>query len=159
MHRLERRSELPSTTPEVAWAEATDPGGINGELMPLVRMTMPRRLRGRDLDDFPVGTPAGRSWILLGGLLPVDYDDLCLVELDPPRRFLERSRTLTFAVWEHERLVGPSGAGAAVTDRLGFELKKPLRRVPGAARLAAAIVGLLFAHRHRRLRARDTARP
>ena len=134
---------------------ATSPGAINAELRPLLRMTTPRRLRGLTLDEVPVGRPLGRSWILLGGLLPVDYDDLCLAELEPPRRFRERSRTLTFSAWEHERTVEPAGVdGCVVTDRLGFELKRPPARIPGAARLAAAIVGALFSHRHRRLRRR-----
>lgn len=152
MHRLEQRSEL-AIDADAAWARATSPAGINAELMPIVRMTMPRRLRGLDLSEFPVGEPAGRSWILLFGLIPVDYDDLCLVELEPPRRFLERSRTLAFSVWEHERLIEPlPGGGSVISDRIGFELKPALRRVPAAAALSRAIVGFLFSHRHRRLR-------
>jgi hypothetical protein len=126
--------------------------GINDELRPVLRMTMPAGLRGKTVATVAVGEPLGRSWILLGGLLPVDYDDLCLAELEPGRRFLERSRTLTFAVWEHERLIEPAGEGRCrVTDRLGFELKRPLAAVPGCARLAERVVRLLFGHRHRRL--------
>jgi len=108
--RVERRSELRADAAQ-AWERAISPAGVNGELRPLVRMTMPRRLRGLPLDQFPVGTPAGRSWILLFGLVPIDYDDLCLVEVEPPRRFLERSRTLAFSVWEHEREIEPIGPG------------------------------------------------
>jgi ligand-binding SRPBCC domain-containing protein len=100
--------------------------------------------------------PLGRSWLLLGRLLPVDYDDLRLAELEPGRRFLERSRTLSFAVWQHERTVEPEGEGSCrVTDRLGFELRRGVAWIPGAGSLAAAIVGFLFRHRHRRL-ARST---
>jgi ligand-binding SRPBCC domain-containing protein len=152
--RVERRSELRADAAQ-AWERAISPAGVNGELRPLVRMTMPRRLRGLPLDQFPVGTPAGRSWILLFGLVPIDYDDLCLVEVEPPRRFLERSRTLAFSVWEHEREIEPIGPGCALTDRLGFELRAPLARLPGASPLARAVVVALFAHRHRRLRRRD----
>lgn len=50
----------------------------------------------------------------------------------------------------------PLGGAARVRDRLGFELRGPLARVPGLARLSRAIVGALFDHRHRRLRRRDT---
>jgi hypothetical protein len=115
-------------------------------------MTMPRALRGKAIDDVEVGVPLGRSWILLGRVLPVDYDDLCLAELEPGRRFLERSRTLTFAVWQHERTVEPVGeASCRVTDRPGFELKRALAWMPGAERVAAAVVRFLFRHRHRRL--------
>lgn len=128
--------------------------GINDELSPILRMTMPARLRGRTIDDVAVGEPLGRSWLLLGRLLPVDFDDIRLAELEPGRRFLERSQTLAFAVWEHERVVEAEGGGnCRVSDRLGFELRRALRRVPGMAPLAAAIVGALFTHRHRRLRA------
>ncbi len=136
----------------VAWERAVTEEGINDELSPIMRMTMPAGLRGKTIDDVAVGAPLGRSWILLGRVLPVDYDDLCLVELEPGRRFLERSRTLTFAVWQHERVIEPQSEGACVvTDRLGFELKRAVAWIPGAARLAEAIVRALFHHRHRRL--------
>ena len=96
--------------------------------------------------------PLGRSWILLAGVLPVDYDDLCLAELEPGRRFLERSSTLSFSLWQHERVVEPeSEATCRVTDLLGFELQRGVAWIPGSARVAAAIVGLIFRHRHRRL--------
>lgn len=151
MQRLQRSSLL-ALPAERMWERATTPAGINHELRPILRMTMPRELRGVTLEEFPVGRPAGRSWILLGGVLPVDFDDLCLVELEPPRRFLERSSTLAFSLWEHERLIEPDEDGCRVTDRLGFELRRGLRAVPGAAAIARAIVGTLFSHRHRRLR-------
>jgi hypothetical protein len=134
------------------WARAVTEEGINAELAPILRMTMPPGLRGRTVDDVEVGVPLGRSWILLGGLLPVDYDDLCLAELEPGRRFLERSSTLAFRVWQHERVVEPEGAGSCrVTDALGIELRPAIAWIPGAELLAATIVGALFHHRHRRL--------
>jgi hypothetical protein len=157
-NRLERSSELRASAEEV-WAAATDPDGINYEMRPLARMTMPRRLRGRTLEDFPVGTPAGRCWVLLFGVLPVDYDDLCVMELEPPRRFLERSEMAALSVWEHERTVEPlPGGGCRVTDRLGFEPRPLLRKIPGSARLVHLIAGGFFTHRHRRLRRRDAGR-
>jgi ligand-binding SRPBCC domain-containing protein len=93
-------------------------------------------------------------------VLPVDYDDLCLAELDPGRRFLERSRTLSFSVWQHERIVEPlDERSCRVTDRLGFELKRAVAWIPGAARLARAVVAFLFRHRHRRLARQAGALP
>ena len=151
MHSVEQSSVIPRPAAEV-WARAVTEEGINHELAPILRMTMPRGLRGKTVDTVEVGTPLGRSWILLGGLLPVDYDDLCLAELEPGRRFLERSRTLTFSVWQHERTVEPLDASSCrVTDRLGFELKAGVTWIPGMARLAGSVVAFLFRHRHRRL--------
>ena len=151
MHSVEQSSVLAAPAAEI-WGRAITEEGINYELSPILRMTMPAGLRGKTIDTVEVGEPLGRSWILLGRLVPVDYDDLRLVELEPGRRFLERSRTLAFSVWQHERIVEPVGEGSCrVTDRLGFELKRPVAWIPGSARLATAIVRFLFRHRHRRL--------
>jgi hypothetical protein len=133
------------------WDRVITEEGINHELWPILRMTMPPGLRGKTVDTVEVGVVLGRSWILLGRVLPVDYDDLKLVELEPGRRFLERSRTLAFAVWQHERTVEPEGEGCRVIDRLGFDLKRGIAWIPGVASLSRAIVGFLFRHRHRRL--------
>jgi ligand-binding SRPBCC domain-containing protein len=151
MRTIEQTSLVSLPAAEM-WARATSPDGINHELAPILRMTIPRGLRNTTIDDVEVGVPLGRSWILLGGLVPVDYDDLRLAELEPGRRFLERSRTATFDPWQHERVVEPAGdTSCRVTDRLAFELKSWLAWVPGSATLATAIVRFLFRHRHRRL--------
>ena len=151
---IELTTRLPAPAAEV-WARAVTPAGINDELRPVLRMTMPRGLGNATIEDVEPGKPLGRSWILLGGILPVDYDDLCLAEIErgPERfRFAERSRTSTFALWTHERIVAPAGEGECeITDRLGWEMKRLAARIPGVERLATAIVGFLFRHRHRRL--------
>lgn len=145
------RMAAPATA---VWERAITPEGINHELGPWLRMTMPAGLRDATIDDVRVGEPLGRSWILLGGVLPVDYDDLCLAELEPGRRFLERSTMLSMGLWQHERVVEPAGAAACeVTDRVAFELRRPLAWVPGSDRLARWLVSRVFAHRHRRLAA------
>ncbi len=157
MESIQRSSSLPISA-EAAWARVVTEQGINDELAPWLRMTMPKRLRGRTIDDVAAEVLAGegelgRSWILLFGVLPVDYDDLRIVELEPGRSFDERSQTLAFCVWLHQRRIEPSGPDSCrVSDRLGFELRAPPARIPGAARLARATVGALFSHRHRRLR-------
>jgi hypothetical protein len=151
---VEQTSRVAAPAAEV-WSRAITPEGINHELGPWLRMTMPAGLQGATIDDVSTGEPLGRSWLLLGGLLPVDYDDLQLAELEPGRRFLERSSMLSMRVWQHERVVDQDGpAACTVTDRLTFELRRPLRWIPGFDRLAGAIVGRLFAHRHRRLKER-----
>lgn len=150
MHSVERTSVLYRSAAEV-WDYAITEEGINDELRPILRMTMPKGLQGKTIDTVEVGVELGRSWILLGGILPVDFDDLKLAELGPGMRFLERSKTLTFGVWQHERIVVDEGAGCRVTDRLAFEFRRPLAWIPGSAALARAVVGFLFRHRHRRL--------
>ena len=151
MEAVEQTSVLPGHA-DLVWRRAITEEGINYELRPILRMTMPAPLRGQTIDDVEVGVPLGRSWILLFGLIPVDYDDLFLAELGPGNRFLERSSMLSMRVWQHERSVEPVDAGSCrVTDRLSFELRRPLAWIPGSARLARTIVAALFRHRHRRL--------
>jgi hypothetical protein len=150
MHSVERSSVLYRSAAEV-WDRAITDEGINDELRPILRMTMPQGLQGKTVETVEVGVDLGRSWILLGGLVPVDFDDLNIAELGPGTRFLERSKTLTFSLWQHERIVEDEGAGCRVTDRLGFELRRPLAWIPGFAALAQAVVGSLFSHRHRKL--------
>jgi hypothetical protein len=65
--------------PEAVWEHATRPSGVNYELAPLVRMTFPRRIARLDLESVDLGRRLGRCWMLLFGVLPVDWDDLTLV--------------------------------------------------------------------------------
>lgn len=127
---------------------ATSMSGINEELGPWLTMQPPRRWRHASIVDLPLGVPLGRAWILLGGVLPVDYDDLTITEHQPGQLFQERSSMLSARRWEHRRAVEPIGAGSRVTDVVGVEG----RLVPTA--LVAWVVAHLFRHRHRRLVAR-----
>ena len=137
------------------WAAALSEEGINYELGPWLRMTMPSSIEpGMTIDDAPIGEALGRSWILLAGFLPVDYDDLCLAERGPGMRFLERSQLGSARHWQHEREVLATGDETCeITDRLELELRAPLRAI-GGTRIAERIVRTLFTHRHRRLRQR-----
>ena len=142
---------IPAPAEEV-WRRVVTPEGINDELRPWMRMTIPSRLRGKTIDDVEPGERLGRSWLLLFGVLPFDYDDLGLAELGPGFRFLERSTMLSMRRWEHERTVVPTGDDACeVTDRIAVELRRPLALVPGSARLVRGMLARMFAHRHRRL--------
>jgi ligand-binding SRPBCC domain-containing protein len=140
---------------EQVWAAALSEEGINYELGPWLRMTLPKGLdSGIRIDDVPLGEKLGRSWVLLARVIPVDYDDLCLVERGPGMRFLERSQLGSARRWEHEREVVAVGDGACeLTDRLELELRAPLRAI-GATGIAERVVGRIFTHRHRRLRER-----
>jgi hypothetical protein len=143
---IEVASELAADA-EAVWKRVTDPAGINDELRPLMRMTIPRGAPDFGLDDLEPGR-IGRSWLLLFGFLPFDYDDLTLVRVEPGRGFLERSSMLSMRLWEHERTLTPGGEDRCqVTDRVAWESRLPL---PGS--LFRPLVLAIFNHRHRRLR-------
>lgn len=134
----------------LVWRDATDLARVNHELRPWLRMTSPPDWDTLSVDRVEPGRRLFRSWLLLGGLVPVDYDDLTIVELEPGRRFLERSQMLSAPVWEHERVVEPlPGSASCLTDRIRFTARSGLH----AAVLALA-VPWVFGHRHRRLRKR-----
>ena len=148
MRVVEQESVL-AAAPEAVWARVSTFEGVNYELAPLLRMTAPSSVRSLDPSEVVLGERIFRSWILLLGFVPIDYDDLTLVAIEPGRGFHERSRMLSMRVWEHERSLEPSAAGCRIRDRLGFE-----PRVPGTGALLERIVRAMFRHRHRRLRRR-----
>ena len=78
-----RVSSVVARRPDAVWARATTIAGVNAELWPLARMTGEGEIREGAL---------GRSWILSLGVLPIDYDDICLEAVEPGRGFRERSR-------------------------------------------------------------------
>jgi hypothetical protein len=136
---------------DVLWTDVGTLAGVNRELGPWLRMTAPPGLRGTTLAELTPGRPAGRSWLLLGGLIPVDYDDLCIESIGE-RSFRERSRMLTMDPWIHERAIEPLGSGSCrISDRLRFRLRPQFAWIPGIERLASSIIGAVFRHRHRRL--------
>lgn len=135
--------------PQEVWDRISTMDGVNDELGPWFRMTHPPHLTRLTPEAVPLGRKAFRSWIRLGGVLPVDFDDLTIVRLDPGRGFLERSTMLSQALWEHERTLeahGPDGSRTQVTDRL---VHRP--RLPVAGQAQTALFRQVFRHRHRRL--------
>jgi ligand-binding SRPBCC domain-containing protein len=136
------------------WEWALTEEGINYELAPWLRMTVPKGItHGLAIEQAPLDEPLGRSWILLGRLIPFDYDDLRLAERGPGLRFLEISELGSSRRWQHEREVVPLGESTCeITDRVELELRAPLRAVGGPA--ARRILPALFTHRHRKLRER-----
>lgn len=133
-------------SPEEVWSHATNMRGVNREFFPLVRMTCPEP-EGRLPSPPPLGQRLFRSWILLFGLLPIDYDDLTFVEFESGRRFLERSAMLSQKQWVHERTLRPTATGCRVTDSVRFT---PRLRLLGALQLA--VFRVAFRWRHRNLR-------
>jgi hypothetical protein len=118
--------------PAVVWERVASFEGVNDELMPIVRMTCPPEHRRIDPATVPLGRPWFRSWLLLFGVLPIDWDHLQLVAIDPPHGFHEDSTMLS------QRRVVPAGDARA---RVGG-----LRRVYGPHRVRAALSRSRRAH-------------
>ena len=132
--------------PAAVWERVITPEGINDEMRPYLRMTLPPGVEQLDLESVEIGVPIGRSWILLFGLLPFDYDDVSLARLEPGCGFLERSKMLSQRSWEHERTIEPTDGGCLVTDRVSWQ---PRLGLPGGP--LRPIIGWFFRHRHKRL--------
>ena len=139
-------SEL-QAPPDAVWARVASMKGINHELGPWMRMTAPR---GAELspEAVPLGRRWFRSWILLLGVLPFDYDHLRLIAIEPGRGFHEDSTMLSQRRWVHRRTLEPTDGGTRVVDRIEFE-----PRLPGLAGFLRPIFRAVFRHRHRRLAA------
>jgi ligand-binding SRPBCC domain-containing protein len=145
---VERQSDVDAPTEQV-WSRVVTPEGINDELRPWMTMSMPRGTESLTVDNIPIGTPIGRCWMRLFGVIPIDYDLLTITELTPGRGFDERSTMMSMRQWRHERTIMPDVNGKTlVRDRLTFELRAMLRPLTP---VFAAGIGVLFAHRHRRL--------
>ena len=134
--------------PDAVWDRVASIEGVNHELGPWFRMTAPEGVNDIDPAAIPLGERWFRSWILCLGVLPIDYDDLTLLRVEPGRGFLERSKMLSQRVWEHERTLEPDGDGTLVTDRVRFE-----PRLPFGSRLQRRLFRAIFRRRHRRLAA------
>jgi ligand-binding SRPBCC domain-containing protein len=145
---IERRSTVAASAERV-WERIVTPEGINDELRPWMTMSMPRGAESLAVDNVPIGTPVGRAWLWLFGVLPFDYDRLTIAELEPGRRFHEESTMLSMSLWRHERTVTPDGdATSVVHDRVTFQ---PRLLLSLATPVLATGIRALFGHRHRRL--------
>jgi len=145
---IERQSMVDAPAEQV-WTRVVAPEGINDELRPWMTMSMPRGAESLTVDNVPIGTPIGRCWMRLFGVLPFDYDLLKIAELQPGRGFREESTMGSMRRWRHERSVTPDGDGKAVVhDRITFQLRAVLRPLTP---VVAAGLRALFGHRHRRL--------
>ncbi len=130
----------------VVWARVVTAEGINDEMSPWMTMSPPRGTALK-VDALEVGVQLGRFWLRLFGVLPFDYDRMTIAELEPGRRFHEKSSMLSMRRWEHERIVEPTGdRETLVVDRVTLEAR--LRFLTPAF---ARVIGWFFGHRHRRL--------
>ncbi|MBD8506702.1 hypothetical protein HT102_09405 [Hoyosella sp. G463] len=134
---------------EQVWARVVSPEGINDEMRPWLTMSLPLGTEHRTIDTVTVGAPLGKAWLRLFGVVPFDFDDLMIAELDPGRRFHEKSTMLSMRRWEHERVLAPAAGGRTlVRDRITLVPRVALRP---ATRLIGYVLNAFFAHRHRRL--------
>ena len=136
-----------AATPDAVWRRVVTPAGVGDEMWPWMTMTMPRA--DLAVDTVRLGEPVGRAWLRLFGVVPFDFDDLVVTELEPGRRFLEESSMGSMRRWVHERTVEDAPHGTSVTDRVTFAPRAPLV-VLGP--LLRRVISAFFAHRHRRLR-------
>ncbi len=136
---------------ERIWGWITSVDGISAELWPLLRMTVPKGIRSLTDVEVRSGERLFRSYILLFGLIPIDYSDLTLLHLEPLRGFVEQSPMGLMTLWRHERSIreqlSENDGTVVIVDRLAFSSR-------GAGTLVRWFLRKLFQHRHAVLRAR-----
>lgn len=141
-----RKSSILPVDRETLWPAVFSMRGVNRELGPWVRMTVPP---GGELRADRPGEVLFPSWILLVGLLPVDRHFLRFESVEPGRYFREDSWSWTHRYWRHTRTLEAVGKGVLLTDEVRF---RP--RLFFLGHLLRPVYGWVFAHRHRRLVAR-----
>lgn len=148
MRTVEKISHLAAPAP-VVWNRLLTAEGINEDMRPWLTMSLPPGLSTGSLDHAPVGVPLGRAWLRAFGVVPFEWDNLMLAELEPGRRFHEISSMITAWWWEHERTLTPIGAHQTrVHDRVVFQARRGGHVVEALMHL---LVNGVFTHRHHRL--------
>ena len=142
-------ASLLQASPEVVWARVACMSGVNAELLPWLRMTMPPGTGDMRLEEAPLGVPLFASGVLFLGVVPVDVHRFQLEGVTRGRGFVEQSTSWTERSWRHERVLEPRGNGerCLLVDRLAF-----VPRVGVMAKLLVRIVDATFRHRHLQLR-------
>jgi hypothetical protein len=142
-------SELDAPIDSV-WEVVGTMQGVNAELGPWLRMTAPADTANLRIEEAPIGRPMFSSWVLLGGVLPIDRHHFKLDTVTRGRGFVEDSTSWSQRRWEHRRDLEPRGDSACtVIDCLTFT-----PRVSASGAVLERIIRLVFRHRHRRLRDR-----
>lgn len=121
--------------------------GVNRELSPFIRMTVPPEWSNRAVFDWPTGKVLFSSWILLFGIFPIDRHKFFLQSADRQRGFAEESSSLINKLWLHRRNIDRNGALCRVTDIVEFHC-----RLPFLAHILAPVYRFIFKHRHKVLR-------
>lgn len=138
---------------QVVWEWATSVQGIQNEMMPLMKMTMPKSVTSLSEVEPTLNEPLFRSWILLLGIIPVDYSYVTLIEYESGQSFVEESRMGQFRLWRHARRVDvceTNPDACVIHDTLTFQPKCLIA-------INIWMVNTLFKHRHRQLKKRFNA--
>lgn len=149
-----RKTSVVNAPSDKVWAFVTSQEGINHEMGPYMKMTMPKAFRGKSIADVDPGTHVGKSFLLLFGLVPFGFDDITVAQIEPGRMFREESAMTGMRTWIHHRTLEPKGDTTVVTDAVTLAPHLP---VPGLARLLGSVLSAFFAHRHRRLQGHFTS--
>jgi ligand-binding SRPBCC domain-containing protein len=148
--RFESKLQAPKAS---VWEWITSIEGISAEMWPYFRMTTPKGIRS--LTDLKVnlGDRLFRSYVFLFGVLPIDYSDMTLIELDPGQGFVEQSPMGSMTLWRHERrlIPFPSEKGTVqLVDQLTFQPRF-------VSRFVGWFIKQVFVNRHKVLRAHFSA--
>ena len=134
----------------MVWQHVSTMAGVNAELWPLMRMTVPEQHKGFDISHAPTKIVCFHSWLLLGGVIPIDRHSLTLDQVYEAKGFDERSYSFLQKEWVHQRRVEPLGDERCIVE----DLVNPTPRIGAIAPLVVIIARSLFEHRHHRLRER-----
>lgn len=134
---------------ESVWEWITSVKGIRAEMWPFFLMTVPKGVRSLSDVQITPGTHMFRSYVFLFGLLPIDYSDMTLLELNLGHGFIEQSPMGSMRLWRHERQIAPCPSDSSTViliDQLTFQPRM-------AKRLVGWFIRRVFIHRHKVLRA------
>jgi ligand-binding SRPBCC domain-containing protein len=140
-YRISFASRLASP-PQAVWDWIVSAQGIAAELRPWLFMSAPSGVKSLVDVSVQPGRRLFRSWIFLFGLIPIDYSDLTLQELQPGAGFVEQSPMGSMRLWRHERRLSVGPEGVLLVDHLTF-------RPRFARALIAWFIRQVFKHRHR----------
>jgi ligand-binding SRPBCC domain-containing protein len=124
------------------WVVASTMDGVNAELGPLVRMTVPKGTGGVIGDGVSF-----TSWLLAFGVVPFDRHSLTVERVIDGGGFDEESTSWLQQRWRHERRITDHGDGTCtIADHLVV-----VPRIAISRSIVATMVGTVFRHRHQRL--------
>ena len=134
---------------ERVWEWITSVKGISAEMWPFFRMTTPKGVSSLNDVQIKPGVRMFRSYVFLFGVLPIDYSDMTLLDLNVGEGFTEQSPMGSMKLWRHERRIVPCPSdpnAVLLVDQLTFQ---PCM----ARRLVGWFIRRVFSHRHEVLKA------